>query len=117
MHESVDGCRCSSSTRGHARPDRDPGANAVVERVADRSPDVEIDDDVRGDESASRCGALRCGSARHATRDLEALRRRLTELPGELAAELEAIDRRFAVTHTTLFPAAVTWLVPAGGAR
>ena len=49
-----------------------------------------------------------------ATRDFENLKRRLQELPGELELELEAIDRRFSVTRTTLFPAAVTWLVPQG---
>jgi superfamily II DNA or RNA helicase len=50
-------------------------------------------------------------------RDVDNLERRLEELPGELEAEREAIARRFAVTRTTLFPAAVTWLVPEGAWR
>jgi superfamily II DNA or RNA helicase len=49
-----------------------------------------------------------------AKRDIENLRRRMVELPGELEREQETIARRFMVTRTTLFPAAVTWLVPRG---
>jgi len=52
-----------------------------------------------------------------AERDIENLRRRLQELPGELEREREAIARRYSITHTTLFPAAVTWLVPQRGVR
>src|SRR5205807_120675 len=52
-----------------------------------------------------------------AERDIDNLRRRLQELPGELERERDAISRRYAVTRTTLFPAAVTWLVPEGGRR
>ncbi len=52
-----------------------------------------------------------------AERDVENLRRRLQELPAELEREREAIARRYSVTRSTLFPAAVTWLVPMRGVR
>lgn len=52
-----------------------------------------------------------------AQRDRENLRNRLKELPAELERERDAIEHRYAVTRTTLFPAAVTWLVPQRGWR
>ncbi len=54
-------------------------------------------------------------------RDVEALKRRLGEIPEEVKREQEAIRRRFGAPQFRLFPAAVTCLVPArlaqGGAR
>lgn len=50
-------------------------------------------------------------------RDTEALRRRLTELPGEREREQAAIRRRFAAPSQRVFPAAVTFLVPERLAR
>ncbi len=46
------------------------------------------------------------------TRNTEALRRRLDQIPGEIDAEKEAIRDRFADPQPRLFPVAVTFLVP-----
>lgn len=45
-------------------------------------------------------------------RDVDALRNRLAAIPGEIAAETDAIRRRYAATEPRVFPAAVTFLVP-----
>ena len=44
----------------------------------------------------------------------QALRVRLDAIPGEIAAEQAAIERRYADPTHRLFPAAVTLLVPEG---
>lgn len=44
--------------------------------------------------------------------NVDGLRVRLLEIPGEIERETAAIDARFAVRQTHLFPVAVTWLVP-----
>ncbi|MEQ1934933.1 MAG: hypothetical protein ABL962_13830, partial [Fimbriimonadaceae bacterium] len=50
-------------------------------------------------------------------RHIEALRRRVQQIPGEIVAEHELIDRRFAGPTPRLFPVAVTFLVPESIAR
>ena len=45
-------------------------------------------------------------------RDLDALRRRLEEIPDEIEREVAAVARRFTDPETHIFPAAVTLLVP-----
>ncbi len=45
-------------------------------------------------------------------RDLDALRRRLDEIPEEIEREVEAVRRRFTDPECHLFPAAVTILIP-----
>jgi len=46
-------------------------------------------------------------------RNVDALRRRLGEIPGEIKNETEAIQARFADPQPRMFPVAVTFLVPA----
>jgi hypothetical protein len=46
-------------------------------------------------------------------RDLDALERRIHEIPAEIAREQAAIRRRYAEPSVRVFPAAVTCLVPA----
>jgi hypothetical protein len=46
-------------------------------------------------------------------RDIDALRRRLEEIPDEIEREVAAIRRRFTDPETHVFPAAVTLLIPA----
>ena len=55
--------------------------------------------------------------AQQFARDVEALRRRLAELPGELEREQAAIRRRYDTPSPRTFPAAVTFLVPRRLAR
>ena len=50
-------------------------------------------------------------------RNVDALRRRLGEIPGEIKKETEAIRARFADPQPRMFPVAVTFLVPARLAR
>lgn len=45
-------------------------------------------------------------------RDLDALRRRLDEIPDEIEREVEAVQRRFTDPDCHVFPAAVTLLIP-----
>ncbi len=45
-------------------------------------------------------------------RNVDALRRRLTEIPGEIEKESEAIRARFADPQPRMFPVAVTFLIP-----
>jgi superfamily II DNA or RNA helicase len=54
------------------------------------------------------------GDRRQVERDREALRARLDAIPGEIAAEQQAVARRYADPRHRLFPAAVTLLVPEG---
>lgn len=44
--------------------------------------------------------------------NMDDLRARLLEIPGELKRETEAIDERYKDPQARLFPVAVTWLVP-----
>src|SRR5205807_7236392 len=46
-------------------------------------------------------------------RDIAALRHRLQEIPDEITREQEAIRRRYSAPQYRLFPAAVTFVVPA----
>ncbi len=57
---------------------------------------------------------LDAGDKRQVERDVRALRIRLDSIPVEIAAEQEAIGRRYADPVHRLFPAAVTLLVPEG---
>jgi len=50
-------------------------------------------------------------------RNVDALRRRLSEIPGEIEKETEAIRARFADPQPRMFPVAVTFLVPSRLAR
>jgi len=50
-------------------------------------------------------------------RNVDALRRRLTEIPGEIQKETEAIRARFADLQPRMFPVAVTFLLPRHLAR
>jgi hypothetical protein len=45
-------------------------------------------------------------------RDVDALRRRLDDIPAEIEREQQAIRRRYADPVPRLFPAAVTFLLP-----
>jgi hypothetical protein len=50
-------------------------------------------------------------------RNVDALRRRLTEIPKEIEKETEAIQKRFVDPQPRMFPVAVAFLVPARMAR
>ena len=57
---------------------------------------------------------LDAGDRRQVERDVQSLSARLDAIPSEIAAEQEAIARRYAEPTHRLFPAAVTLLVPEG---
>ncbi len=50
-------------------------------------------------------------------RNVDALRRRLTEIPKEIEKETESIRARFSDPQPRMFPVAVTFLVPKGMAQ
>jgi superfamily II DNA or RNA helicase len=50
--------------------------------------------------------------AEQSQRDLDALRRRVEEIPDEIEREIEAVRRRYTDPETHVFPAAITILVP-----
>jgi hypothetical protein len=50
-------------------------------------------------------------------RNVDALRRRLQEIPKEIERETEAIKARFANIQSRMFPVSVTFLVPEKFAR
>ncbi len=49
---------------------------------------------------------------RQLSRDLEALRRRVEEIPGEIERETQRITDRYASRDVRRFPVALTFLVP-----
>lgn len=46
------------------------------------------------------------------TRNVEALRARLAQIPGEISAEQQAIEARYLEPTPRLFPVAITFVVP-----
>ena len=82
-----------------------------------RSPARSISISVRLVSSSSLASSrirLDAGDRRQVERDVQSLRARLDAIPREIAAEQDAIARRYAEPTHRLFPAAVTLLVPEG---
>jgi superfamily II DNA or RNA helicase len=50
-------------------------------------------------------------------RDVDALKRRVEQIPQDIATETEAIERRYADPEPRIFPAAITFLIPEAMAR
>lgn len=73
-----------------------------IQAELDRKDGVQLMLDLGGDEPGKQ----------QRERDLAALRRRLGEIPEEIARESEHIRSRFANPSARLFPVAVTWLIP-----
>lgn len=74
----------------------------AIQAELDGKDDPQLRLDLGGDEPGQQ----------QRDRDLAALRRRLTEIPEEIARESEHIRSRFANPTARLFPIAVTWLIP-----
>ncbi len=69
-------------------------------------------DELEGDRSVQLTLEFDTDEREQFRRDVEALRRRLDDIPGEIEREQDAIRRRYADPTPRLFPAAVTFLLP-----
>ena len=65
-----------------------------------------------GAERAEQLSLFSAPEREQSQRDLDALRRRLDEIPDEIEREVEAVQRRFTDPECHIFPAAVTLLIP-----
>jgi hypothetical protein len=72
---------------------------------------------IRGEDIAQLSFDFSTSERDQLTRNLDALERRLNEIPDEIARETEAVKQRYATPTPRLFPAAVEFLIPQGGAR
>lgn len=94
----------------------DAEAEAVRTVLADLKRQITADLDALAAERTEQLTLFSEPEREQSQRDLDALRRRLEEIPAEIEQEVEAVYRRFADPEVHLFPAAVTLLVP-GEAR
>lgn len=74
----------------------------VIQAELERKDDPQLLLDLGGDEPGKQ----------QRERDMASLRRRLKEIPDEIANESGYIRSRFASPSARLFPVAVTWLIP-----
>jgi Helicase conserved C-terminal domain len=74
-------------------------------------------DDLEGDRQVQLTLNFDLDEREQFRRDVDALRRRLDDIPGEIEREQDAIRRRYADPIPRLFPAAVTFLLPPAVAR
>jgi superfamily II DNA or RNA helicase len=73
----------------------------------------ELDESAHGRaEQLSMFDATNARERSQVARDIDALRRRLEEIPGEIERDAERLQRRYKDPHQAVFPAAVTLLVP-----
>ena len=63
-------------------------------------------------ERAEQLSLFTAPEREQSQRDIDALRRRLDEIPEEIEREVEAVQRRFTDPDCHIFPAAVTLLIP-----
>ena len=92
----------------------DAEANGVRQVLGDLQ--TQIDSELRNLEIAhiEQLSLFSDSERDQAERDLDALRRRLDEIPDEIEREVAAIRRRYSDPEPHVFPAAVTILVPRG---
>jgi hypothetical protein len=87
-------------------------ADAVRTVLTELQRQIGDDLDALAEERAEQLELFTAPEREQSERDLEALRRRLEEIPDEIEREVAAVGRRFADPETHLFPAALTLLVP-----
>jgi superfamily II DNA or RNA helicase len=100
---------------------RELAERAATEEEAVRTVLIELQRQIAADldqleeERAVQLDLFSQPEADQSQRDLDALRRRLDEIPDEIEREARAVRRRFTDPECHTFPAAVTILVPEGG--
>jgi superfamily II DNA or RNA helicase len=92
----------------------DAEAEAVRAVLTNLRRQITADLDALTDERSEQLSLFTQPEREQSQRDLDALRRRLDEIPEEIEREVAAAHRRFTDPETHIFPAAVTILVPAG---
>jgi len=73
---------------------------------------AELDEDLKPVQLEFKFKEFSSAEREQLTRNVEALNRRLVQIPHEIEAEKEAIRARFANPQARMFPVAVTFLVP-----
>ena len=89
-------------------------ADAVRTVLTDLRRQITTDLDKLAAERAEQLSLFTEPEREQSQRDLDALRRRLEEIPDEIEREVAAVHRRFTDPECHIFPAAVTILVPEG---
>jgi hypothetical protein len=87
-------------------------ADAVRAVLTDLQRQIAADLDTLGAERAEQLSLFTAPEREQSQRDIDALRRRLDEIPEEIEREVEAVQRRFTDPDCHIFPAAVTLLIP-----
>ncbi len=90
----------------------DTEAEAVRTVLTDLQRQISADLDELDAERVEQLDLFSDSERDQSQRDLEALRRRLEEIPDEIEREIEAVRRRFTDPECHIFPAAVTLLIP-----
>ncbi len=90
----------------------DQEAKAVRSTLTDLQAQITADLDKLTAERAEQLNLFSEPERQQSERDLDALRRRLEEIPDEIEREVAAVQRRFTDPECHIFPAAVTLLVP-----
>ncbi len=86
-------------------------ADAVRSVLSDLRQQITTDLDKLATERTEQLSLFTEPEREQSQRDLDALRRRLDEIPEEIEREVEAVRRRFTDPECHLFPAAVTILI------
>jgi hypothetical protein len=86
-------------------------ADAVRTVLSDLRQQITTDLDKLATERTEQLSLFTEPEREQSQRDLDALRRRLDEIPEEIEREVEAVRRRFTDPECHLFPAAVTILI------
>jgi hypothetical protein len=87
-------------------------ANAVRTVLTDLQHQISADLDELTAERTEQLSLFTEPEREQSQRDLDALRRRMEEIPDEIEREVAAVQRRFSDPECHVFPAAVTLLVP-----
>ena len=90
----------------------DAEADSVRTVLTELRRQITADLDRLTDERSEQLSLFTEPEREQSQRDLDALRRRLEEIPDEIEREVEAVRRRFTDPECHIFPAAVTILIP-----
>ncbi len=90
----------------------DAEAEAIRTVLGDLRRQITTDLERLDSERAEQLNLFNEPEREQSQRDLDALRRRLEEIPDEIEREVAAVRRRFTDPESHIFPASVTILVP-----